>query len=274
MGWKWGNLYAGDPKAGCLPFDKPVSALEFVKYMTAILQVEYLEEQPVRGYSGPVPIPGGQWTTAMATVRYRNGSLNMLGTVQAGLFCRQVPQAGAQAAPNWGQGYPSQQYARPGLEGGHCDAVVTFIAAPANQFTDVMKIWSAPGMGRHKELDDWAALYSQRYANELQAMTRQLLDESNQAFAARQQMYKDQAAVQQQAHEQFLQTLQEGTEKSMANAARVANSNHTMASDMVDYSLDRKTIMDTNTGAIYKTSNQVTPGGAAVQVHGDGTPIH
>jgi hypothetical protein len=44
-----------------------------------------------------------------------------------------------------------------------------------------------------------------------------------------------------------------------------------MASDMVDYSLDRRTLMDTNTGVIYKTGNQVTPGTGQVQVHGDGT---
>ena len=52
--------------------------------------------------------------------------------------------------------------------------------------------------------------------------------------------------------------------------ARVANSNHTMASDMVDYSLDRRTLMDTNTGVVYKTGNQVTPGTSQVPVHGNG----
>jgi hypothetical protein len=274
MGWRWGNLWAGKDKAGCLPFDKPVSALEFVKYMTTTLQVEYLQEQPVPGYSGPRPYPGGVQTLASATVRFKNGSVNMMGSVMAGLFCSQYPAAGNQAAPNRGPGYPAQQNGRPGLQGGHCDAVVTYITAPESQFADVIKIWSAPGMGRHRELDDWVAIFSQRYANALQARTNIWLNESNNAFAARQQMYKDQAAVQQQAHDQFLRTLQAGTDSSMANAARIANSNHTMASDMVDYSLDRTTIMDTNTGAIYKTSNQITPGGAAVQVHGDGTPIH
>lgn len=273
MGWVWGNLYAGsNMQAGCLPFNKPVTALEFVKYMTATLQVEYLEEKPVRGYSGPVPIPGGQWTTAMATVRFKNGSLNMMGSLQAGLFCKQLPQAGGEAAPIRGLGYPSQQNAGPALEGGHCDAVVTYIAAPENQFAEVINIWSAPGMGRHRELDDWVSAYSQRYANWLQAKTNRLLNESNAAFAARQQMYRDQAAVQQQAHDQFLQTMQEGTDRSMANAARIANSNHTMASDMVDYSLDRQTVRDVNTGVVYKVPNQVTPGGSLESVHGDGTP--
>jgi len=39
----------------------------------------------------------------------------------------------------------------------------------------------------------------------------------------------------------------EGTERSMENSARIANSNHTMASDMVDYTLDRQTVRDVNT---------------------------
>jgi hypothetical protein len=196
MGFVWGNLYAGSRNpGGCLPFDKQVSALEFVKYMTTVLQVEFLQEQPVPGYSGPAPYPGGMWTTARATVRFKNGSLNMMGSVQAGLFCSQYHPAGNQAAPNGGRGYAGQQNARPGPEGGHCDAVVTYITAPENQFAEVIKIWSGPGMGRHKELDDWVAIYSQRYANEVQARTNAFLNESNNAFAARQQMYKDQAAV-------------------------------------------------------------------------------
>jgi len=40
----------------------------------------------------------------------------------------------------------------------------------------------------------------------------------------------------------------------------------------VDYSLDRQTVMDTNTGVIYKVTNQLTPGGSLVKVHGNGTP--
>jgi predicted transcriptional regulator len=73
-------------------------------------------------------------------------------------------------------------------------------------------------------------------------------------------------------HDQFLQTMAAGTQASMDRAADVANSNHRMAQDMVDYSLDRQTVLNTNTGQIYKITNQVTVGGALQQVHGDGTP--
>jgi hypothetical protein len=79
-------------------------------------------------------------------------------------------------------------------------------------------------------------------------------------------------AVQQQAHDQSLQTMQEGTDRSMARAAEASQSSHRMAQDMVDYSLDRQTILDTNTGTYYKVTNQLTPGGSVVKTHADGTP--
>jgi hypothetical protein len=59
---------------------------------------------------------------------------------------------------------------------------------------------------------------------------------------------------------------------SMARAQDSMNARSTAASDMVDYSLDRQTVMDTDTGTIYKVTNQLTPGGPLVKVHGNGTP--
>jgi hypothetical protein len=66
--------------------------------------------------------------------------------------------------------------------------------------------------------------------------------------------------------------MQRGTDISMARAADSMNARSAAASDMVDYSLDRQTVMDTNTGVIYKVTNQLTPGGSLVKVHGNGTP--
>ena len=79
-------------------------------------------------------------------------------------------------------------------------------------------------------------------------------------------------AVQQQQHDQFLATMQAGTDRSIANANAARNARSTAASDVVDYALDRQTVMDTNTGVIHKIPDQVTPGGTLQKVHGDGTP--
>jgi hypothetical protein len=252
VGWKWGNLPMDGTNSsqGCLPINAAMSAQDFLKNYSTTMQVEYVSDEPVPWQRGPVQTKVGVFTNAMANVRYRNGSVSMKGLMLVGLTCTH-PQTG---------------------DGGRCTAVVTYVAAPENQFAAVRQLWSAPGMGRGNEMDEWVAAYSQRYANQLEASTRQLLNESNAAFAARQQMYKDAAAVQQQEHNEFLQTMQEGTDRSMANAAQIANSNHRSAQDMVDYSLDRQTVLDTTTGQAWKISNQVTPGGAVQKVHADGTP--
>jgi len=56
-------------------------------------------------------------------------------------------------------------------------------------------------------------------------------------------------------HEQFLDTLQRGTDQSMARAAQVANSNHRMARDWVDFALDQQTVRDPGTGQVSKVSS-------------------
>jgi hypothetical protein len=256
IGWKWGKLPPGavESENGCLPINGPMSAQDFLKSYSTTLQVEYVSDQPVPGQPGAIQTHTGVVTTAMASVRYKKGSTNMKGLLRVNLRCRQFAPMGGQTAG-----------------GGRCSAVVLFMAAPESQFSAVSQLWSAPGMGRQKELDDWVAAYSQRYANQLQAETSHWINESDNAFAARQQMYKNAAVAQQRTHDQFMQTMQEGTDRSMAHAAEVANSNHRMASDMVDYSLDRQTVIFPDSGAVVKLPNTVTVDGAQ-KAHGDGTP--
>jgi hypothetical protein len=96
--------------------------------------------------------------------------------------------------------------------------------------------------------------------------------QSEASLAAQRQQFAHSQAVQQQMHEDFMNTLQRGTDMSMQRTADSMNARSTSASDWVDYSLDRQTVMDTNTGRIGKISNQVTVGGSLQQVHGNGTP--
>jgi hypothetical protein len=273
VGWKWGRL-PGDSGSqdGCLPLNQPVSAPQFVRFMANLLHVEYLADVPVPGQAGGggVQTRVGLYTKALGTVRFSNGSTKMNGLLRVDLTCTHPAPMGTPGAQSWAGGSGTGQ----APSAGRCTAVVGYLTAPESQFDSVKQLWSGPEMGPQKELADWVAISSKRYNDQTQALTKQFDDESNAAFAMRQQAYKDQAAAQQKEHEEFLDTMQRGTDISINNTQRAMNARGTAASDWVDYSLDRKTIMDTNTGAIYKTSNQVTPGGAAVQVHGDGTPIH
>ena len=56
-------------------------------------------------------------------------------------------------------------------------------------------------------------------------------------------------------HEQFLETMQRGTDLSMKQAAASANANHRAADDWCDYSLDQQKRLDPNTGLITKDSS-------------------
>lgn len=250
LGWKWGNLPGGSGSSeNCLPLPGPMSAQDFLKAYSTTMQVEYVSDEPSPGQKGPVQTPIGVWTSAMANVRYRSGSVSMKGLMFVGLTCTHAPTGG-----------------------GRCSAVVSYLTAPENQFAAVRQLWSAPGMGRQKEMDEWVAAYSQRYAHQVEASTSQFINESNAAFQARQAGYKAAAEVQAKQNDEFRENLRAGTDRSMANAAQIANSNHRSAQDMVDYSLDRQTVLDTSTGQLWKVSNQVTPGGAVQKVHADGTP--
>jgi hypothetical protein len=62
-------------------------------------------------------------------------------------------------------------------------------------------------------------------------------------------------AVQQQMHQEFLATMQRGTDMSMARTQAGMNARSTATSDWVDYSLDRQTVTDPNTGQISKVSS-------------------
>jgi hypothetical protein len=61
--------------------------------------------------------------------------------------------------------------------------------------------------------------------------------------------------MRQRQHEQFLDTMQRGTDLSMKQAAASANANHRAADDWSDYSLDLQKRLDPNTGLITKDSS-------------------
>jgi hypothetical protein len=59
-------------------------------------------------------------------------------------------------------------------------------------------------------------------------------------------------------HEQFLATMQRGTDMSMARTQASMNARSTATSDWVDYALDQKTVMDPTTGQVNKVSSSYT----------------
>ena len=74
----------------------------------------------------------------------------------------------------------------------------------------------------------------------------------------RQQQFDHDQAVQLQMHNQFLATMQHGTDLSMAREQAGMNARSTAASDWVDYSLNRQTVVNPGTGQLTKVSNAYT----------------
>jgi len=151
-------------------------------------------------------------------------------------------------------------------------ASAEYITAPESQFAGVIRQWDAPGMGA-QDNNAWNQAWLQRALQQQQQQGNAFRDGANKTFVAHQQLIQQTMDVQQQQqHDQFMDTMRqqgESTQKAMIDGQ---NAQATQASDVVDYALNRQTVMNTNTGQTYKITNQVTVGGDLQQVHGNGTP--
>jgi hypothetical protein len=280
--WAYGD--GPKPKTGCLPLDKPLSAQDFLKYLSSTMNLAYAGDAPIPdGLAKSVkqsqdsyvqgaafysqhnlPQPHNTADGAAALVGYKQNGTSMKGRLTVLLTCSEIPHPGFHSTL---RGMAST----PATTSGKCTANVGFVTAPESQFAAVVRLWDNPAYGA-KQDKDWGWAWVKRYADQGNAANQAMINSVDQRFAAQRQAIQHTMAVQQQEHNQFMQTMQEGTDRSMARAADVANSNHRAAQDMVDYSLDRQTILDTNTGTYYKVTNQLTPGGTVIKTHADGSP--
>jgi hypothetical protein len=192
-------------------------------------------------------VPGTTTDSARANVSYQNGSFAMSGQLLTQVSCATKNFPGFKSIL---AGMPST----PPSTSTKCTAVVAYFTGPASQFDAMMKVWNATGMGFHNNVA-WGNAWVKRYAEQGNKVNAAMITAAEAKTAAGNAQIAHTMAVQQQEHDQFLQTMQEGTDRSMANAAAVADSNHQMAMDTVDYSLDQQTVMDPNTGAVNKVSS-------------------
>jgi hypothetical protein len=270
---------------GCLPLDKPMSAQDFLKYLSTTMNVAYAGDAPMPdglvkavkywqdAYAHPpaafnaaqnLPQPHNTADGAAALVRYKQNGISMEGRLTVLLNCTEVPHPGFHSIL-------AGMASTPPSTSGKCTANVGNVAAPESEFASVVRLWDNPAFGA-KQNQEWGNAWVKRYVEQGNAVNQAMINAVEQRFSAQRQEIRHTMAVQQAVHDQFLQTMQEGTDRSMARAADVANSNHRAAQDMVDYSLDRQTILDPNTGNFYKVSNQLDLNGSLIRAHGDGSP--
>ncbi len=277
LGWTYGSgtLFASLPKNGCLPMNGPMTAVDFAKYMVGVLHVQAIDVQPFpQAMEAQLEQESARVHEkaqgALTEVRFMNGSTPMKGGLRVVLKCTEsVTPAIRVLSPTppvhmITQGTPTVV--------DHCEANIQYMTSPESEFAGLNKQWSVPGMGNGQGILAWQDAWANRYEQNLQRQTTGFINSSNAIFNAQQEGYRQQAAVQQQMHNEFMETMQRGTNLSMQRTADAMQARSTAASDWVDYALDRQTVRDVNTGQTGKISNQVTPGGSLQKVHGDGTP--
>jgi hypothetical protein len=294
LAWQWGQgpMAGYASKTDCLPMQKPMSAQEFLKYMADTMKMHYdgdlqvpaAEEEKAQksmadaqaAYAGRyaashIEPPKQQRQLARAAVSYNRGSMPMKGVLDVVVDCTETKWAGQQTLSAWTLGHPGHIVQGQGSVTDKCLASVTYFTAPDAKIDGLMRQWDAPGMGT-KPMDDWV----QAWINRSERQSEERISAMNTAAAAQREASHEQfehsMAVQQQMHNQFMQTMQDNHEHFMAGQAANMQARETSTSDWVDFALDRQTVLNTNTGEINKMSNQVTVGGALQQVHGNGTP--
>jgi hypothetical protein len=264
LDWTWSNLPYGpkETQPGCLPLKKTMTASEFLKYLSATLEVEYVGEVPA-----PADLVEAQKKNieqlnrmsaqnaaalkveprtqhgemAQAKVRYRNGTFPMEGLLSVNLTCIHSP-------------LPDYQHQHHDYSTDTCSAAVRLLRAPEGKLDAAAKLMDVHTTGSRPN-PQWAQAYLTEQSRRSQQMLKQQMDNSNAQMRRSHEQFMQSQAMHQRQHEQFMATLQRGTDMSMHRAAQIANSNHTMASDWVDYALDQQTVRDPSTGQVNKVSS-------------------
>jgi hypothetical protein len=294
LAWQWGTgpMLGYSKKDDCLPMKGPMSAQDFLEYLSGTMSVHYdgavavpeaenakaqkdLSDSQAKYAPKYAAIhaqpPKQQVELARAMVSYKIGTTAMKGMLDVTVSCTETLYAGMPGLSAWSPGHPPQMVTGPGSTVDKCVATTNYITAPENQLDALAARWDASGMGTKPE-DAWLQAWIDRSNRQSQEMISQM----NQAAAAQRQASAQQfahsMAVQQQMHDQFMQTMNEGHERFMAQQQANMNARETATSDWVDYALDRQTVMNTNTGVVTKIPNQVTVEQPLVNVHGNGAP--
>jgi hypothetical protein len=270
LGWEWGTGWAAKADhSECLPLHEAMSAQEFLKYIAGTLNVEYVADEPVppeieanaqqmlndaKATFAPkyaamhMAPPTNTRQLARAIVRYTNGTFMMKGRLAGVVNCSTTQHAGVRSIL---RGIADQ----PAWTSNECQASVQYISAPQDRYDATVAMFDSKELESRGMLPEWSQAWTVRNQQEANAAMARMNAETQAAMRASAQRFSHDQAVRQHMHEQFLATMQRGTNMSMARAAQVANTNHRIASDWVDYSLDRQTVRDPTTGQISKVSN-------------------
>ncbi len=247
MDWTWSDnpKLAVEGGSDCLPYKKVMSAAEMMKVMIGILQVEFVKDEPTPDLAAMQQKTAAQnmpnlTTTvdkARATVRYRINQIVMEGRLNIFVGCTTYRNIGRHT----------------------CNVGVSRTWAPQGKYSDE----TFKSISRTFAIDqDWNSKRMQVVIQKLNDLSEQSMrtiknmgEEATRRSTAQYNAFQQSQDMRQRQHEQFLDTMQRGTDLSMKQAAASANANHRAADDWCDYSLDQQKRLDPNTGLITKDSS-------------------
>jgi hypothetical protein len=263
MDWNWSDgPRQSTNNNDCIPLEEYESAQVFLKNVARMLGVEYVGENPIpedvrsnimenferskeanaaRYRSAGMRPPEERKDFGQAIIRYTNGTFPMKGLLNADIYC-------------------SAHLGRPSIMvplrmNYNCTATVRYVRAPEDQFDAAVKMLQPAGAS---QLPQWTQAWNQRLNMQTQenlANIRRQGDAARAQSTASYQQFQQSQATNQRLHEQFLSTLQRGTDMSMARNAADMQARSTATSNIVDYALNQQTVRDPGTGALNKVSS-------------------
>jgi hypothetical protein len=247
LDWAWSENPNRPTKAGadCLPYKKEIPASEVLKYMVGVLEVEFVKDEPTpdlaeaqrNAAAHDSPQISSTVDKARATVRYHINGLVIEERLNVFVSCRTFKTVGQHG----------------------CSASVARQWAPQGKYTDD----TFKPISRTFAVDQqWTAARTQIVIQKLNDLSEQSMraikqmgDEAMRRSTAQYNAFNQSQAMHQRQHEQFLASMQRGTDMSMRRAAEISDTNHRIADDWCDYSLDQQKRLDPRTGEITKDSS-------------------
>jgi hypothetical protein len=259
--WQTGSGFKGQQGADCLALNRVVPASEFLKYMVGILGVTFVREEPspiqaefqatlkrMNEQSAKNPM-GLKFTGDVARflVRYNINSIPIDEHLSASIRCSENTR-------RFGVNQTLMSlYA--------CSAWVTRTRARQGQLDASEETFKA--IDKSLTMDpQWNQKRTDIAIQKINDQARQgmaAIKQQGQAIAAaseaRHNAFMQSQAMRQRQHEEFMATMQRGTDMSMRRTQESMNARSRVAGDWADYALDQQKRRDPRTGEITKDSS-------------------
>lgn len=248
MDWAWSDN-AGVGKGGdCLPYRQEISAEDFLKYMTGVLQVEFVRDDPnpdlAAFQSKAAAMSRAGFTSkgdlALATVRYRVNKIEIEDHLRVTVNCAAYSRLGSGRVENC-SAYVKREFAPKGKYSPETFATIDHTLVLDQQWNQK---WTAVMIQKIKNADEVTG-----------GMVGSALADAGRARNVQASAFQQAQELRQKEHEDFDARLKESTQRSMQNTANNMNARSRAADDWCDYSLDQQKRLDPNTGLITKDSS-------------------